>query len=379
MDQDIAFDLKLAQRQAEQNQCNNYEQQFQLGKSFRNQGLNQEAIYYFCETIKLNPTYSPAYISLRYIDLKPKQRLQLINFYQQVLVDYPNLFDALANLAELLTQENKLTEAIALSRQAIYHQTISHNPDLAQVDWQLKKAKAPDFIIIGAGKSGTTSLYKYLGDHPQILLPNKKELRFFDKNFTLGYEWYLAQFPSLTDQSQWLTGEASPSYLFMPHAAQRLKDFAPNSKLILMLRNPVERSISDYYQNLKIGGSNQALEQVITTELQRIKHQTEVELSYGGGILSQSLYYYKLKRWLNIFPKSQLLILKSEDFFAHPGKSLEQVFDFLGLANMQYDNYQQYNVGNYSEISERIQAQLTKFFFPYNQRLSEYLQIDFNW
>jgi tetratricopeptide (TPR) repeat protein len=119
MDQDIDFDLKLAQRQAEQNQCNNYEQQFQLGKSFRNQGLNQEAIYYFCETIKLNPTYSPAYISLRYIDLKPKQRLQLINFYQQVLVDYPNLFDALANLAELLTQENKLTEAIALSRQAI--------------------------------------------------------------------------------------------------------------------------------------------------------------------------------------------------------------------------------------------------------------------
>jgi hypothetical protein len=146
-----------------------------------------------------------------------------------------------------------------------------------------------------------------------------------------------------------------------------------------MLRNPVERSISDYYQNLKIGGSNQALEQVITTELQRIKHQTEVELSYGGGILSQSLYYYKLKRWLNIFPKSQLLILKSEDFFAHPGKSLEQVFDFLGLANMQYDNYQQYNVGNYSEISERIQAQLTKFFSPYNQQLSEYLQRDFNW
>ncbi|MGL6341698.1 MAG: sulfotransferase domain-containing protein, partial [Waterburya sp.] len=331
------------------------------------------------ETLKLNPTYSPAYIALRYIDLKSEQRLQLINFYQEILVNYPNLSDALANLAELLTQENKISEAIALSRQAIYHQTISHNPALAQLKWQLPKEKAPDFIIIGAGKSGTTSLYKYLGYHPQILLPNKKELRFFDKNFTLGYEWYLAQFPALTDQSQWLTGEASPSYFFMPHVAQRIKDFAPNIKLIVMLRNPVERSISDYYQNQKTGNNSQSLEQVIATEVQRIKQKTEVELSYGGGILFQSLYYYKLKRWLNIFPKNQLLIIKSEDFFANPGKSMEQVFDFLGLANIQHHNYQKYNVGDYSEIPEPIKEQLTKFFSPYNQQLSEYLQRDFNW
>jgi tetratricopeptide (TPR) repeat protein len=379
MNQDIARYLKLAQGQTESNKLNNYQEQFQLGKSFRNQGLNQEAIYYFCETIKLNPTYSPAYISLRYIDLKPKKRLQLIDFYQQILVNYPNLSDALANLAELLTQENKMSEAIALSRQAVYHKTISHYPDLAQVDWQFKKEKAPDFIIIGAGKSGTTSLYKYLGYHPQILLSNKKELRFFDKNFTLGYEWYLAQFPTITDQSQWLTGEASPSYLFMAHAAQRIKDLAPNIKLIVMLRNPVERSISDYYQNQKTGCNNQTLEQAIATEIQRIKQQTEVELSYGSGILSQSLYYYKLKRWLKIFPKSQLLIIKSEVFFANPGKSMEQVLDFLGLANTQHHNYQKYNVGDYSEISEAIKEQLAKFFSPYNQQLSEYLQMDFNW
>ncbi|MGL5796372.1 MAG: sulfotransferase domain-containing protein, partial [Waterburya sp.] len=299
MDQDIARDLKLVQVKVESNKLDNYQEQFRLGKSFRHQGLNQEAIYYFCETIKLNPTYSPAYISLRYIDLKPKQRLQLINFYQQVLVNYPNLFDALANLAELLTQENKVLEAIALFRQAIYYKTISHYPALAQLKWQMPKEKAPDFIIIGAGKSGTTSLYKYLEYHPQILLPNKKELRFFDKNFILGHEWYLAQFPTLTDQSQGLTGEASPSYLFMPHAAQRIKDFAPNIKLIVMLRNPVERFISDYYQNQKTGNNSQSLEQVITTEVKRIKQQTEDELSYGGGILSQSFYYYKLKRWLN--------------------------------------------------------------------------------
>jgi hypothetical protein len=373
MDQDIARYFKLAPGQAE-----SYEQQFQLGKSFRNQGLNQKAIYYFCETLKLNPTYIPAYIALRYINLKPEQRLQLIDFYGQILVDYPHLFEALTNLSELLTQDN-LPEAIALSRQAIYYKTIEHNPNLAQIEWKLQKAKAPDFIIIGAGKSGTTSLYKYLGDHPQILLPNKKELRFFDKNFTLGYDWYLAQFPTLADQSQWLTGEASPSYFFMPHAAQRIKDFTPKIKLIVMLRNPVERSISDYYQNQKTGCNNQTLEQAIATEFQRVQQQSEVELSYRGGIIAQSLYYYKLRRWLNIFPKSQVLILSSEVFFANPDKSMEQVFEFLGLTKIQYKDYQKYNVGDYPEVSEKLRKQLTNFFTPYNQQLSKYLQMDFNW
>lgn len=112
--------------------------------------------------------------------------------------------------------------------------------------------KAPNFIIIGASKCGTTFLYKYLNYHPQILLANKKELRFFDEHFQRGHEWYLAQFPSFGDRSELLTGEASPSYLFSHHVAQRIKDFASQTKLFVMLRNPVERTIYNYYQNKKL-------------------------------------------------------------------------------------------------------------------------------
>ena len=366
-------------RQAVKLKPKDYKLQFQLGKSFRNQGLNQEAITCFCRTIQLNPSYTPAYISLRYIDLEPEWRERLIDFYRQILVDRPNLPDALANLAEAITCQDNFAEAIAISRQAIYTKTINKNPHFAQAHWQPKKEKAPDFIIIGAGKCGTTSLYNYLGYHPQILLPNKKELRFFDKNFSYGYEWYLAQFPTITDRPDLLTGEASPSYLFLPHVAQRMRDFAPHIKLIVMLRNPVERSISDYYQNQKTGRNHKTLEEVIREEIQRFGQKTETQLSYRGSPLLQSLYYYKLKRWMKIFPRNQFLILKSEDFFANLPHSMQQVFEFLDLPNIQNNHYQKYNVGAYPQVKDDIREQLTKFFTPHNQRLEEYLQMDFNW
>ena len=353
--------------------------QFRLGKYFRNRGLIEEAITCFCRTLKLNPHYSPAYISLRYIELEPEWREYLINFYQQILAEHPAIPEALANLAEVLTEGGNLTKAIAYSRQAIYTKTIRENPHLARINWQPKKTKPPEFIIIGAGKCGTTSLYKYLSTHPQILLSNKKELRFFDQNFARGREWYLAQFPTICDRPELLTGEASPSYLFLPHVAQRIKNFAPKTKLIVMLRAPVARSISDYYQNQKSGRQNQTLEEAIGQEISRLNRQTEQQLSYGGGLLSQSLYYYKLKRWMKIFPRHQFLILKSENFFAQPATSMQQVYEFLELRNIQTDNYQIYNTGSYPKASEAVEKQLQNFFIIHNQRLEEFLQMDFNW
>lgn len=355
--------------------------QFQLGKSFRNQGLNKEAITCFCRTIKLDPHYIPAYISLSYIKLEPEWLERLVSFYRQILIEHPNIPEALANLAEILAEQDNLTEAIAFSRQAIYTKTIRDNPHLAEINWQPKKIKAPDFIIIGAGKCGTTSLYKYLDRHPQIFLPNKKELRFFDKNFNYGWEWYLSQFPSICDRPDLFTGEASPSYLFLPHVAQRIKDFAPQTKLIVMLRNPVDRSISNYYQNKKAGQQYKTLAATIQQEILRLDRKTEQQLSYGSGLLSQSLYFYKLKRWMKIFPKDRFLILISEKFFANPATSLQQVFKFLDLPNIPipHDNYQKYNTGSYPQASDAIRTQLKDFFSVHNQRLENYLQMNFNW
>ncbi len=364
-------------RQAVELDPKDHELQFRLGKSLRNQGLTEEAVECFCRAIKLNPNYTFAYISLRYTKLEPKQRDRLIDFYQQILIDHSQQPDALANLADLLATQGNIAEAIAFSRQAIQIKTIKENPQFAGFDWQIKK-KAPDFIIIG-GKSGTTSLYRYLGDRQQILLPNKKELRFFDRDFDYGYEWYLAQFPGIGDRVDLLTGEASPSYFFSPHVAQRIKNLASQTKLIVLLRNPVERTISDYYHNQKAENNSLTLEQLINSEITRLEQKSEQELSYGGGLLSQSLYYYKLKRWLNIFPRNQFLILKSEDLFTNSSILMRKVLDFLNLPNMHKHDYQKHNAGFYSQVKSNLKSKLKSYFKPHNQRLEEYLNMNFNW
>ena len=365
-------------RQASTLNCSDYRLQFKLGKSFSNHGLTKEAMVCFCRTIELNPDFIPAYISLRYLEIEPEWQEHLVNFYRKIFLARPDLPEVLVNLAELLAEQNELAEAIAISRQAVDARTVREYPQLSKIDRQLE-ISAPDFIIIGAAKCGTTSLYKYLSYHPQILLPNKKELRFFDKNFQRGYEWYLAQFPRIGDRPELLTGEASPSYLFSPHVAQRIKDFAPKSKLIVMLRNPVERSISNYYQNQKTGCHQKTLPEAIEREIVNLSQKTAQQLSYGGGLLSQSLYYYKLKRWMKILPRHQFLILNSEKFFTAPATSLQQVFKFLELPDIQNDRYQKYNAGSYPHASDAIEKQLKNFFAIHNRRLEEFLQMNFDW
>ncbi|MEM7758739.1 MAG: tetratricopeptide repeat protein [Cyanobacteria bacterium P01_A01_bin.40] len=351
---------------------------FQIGTSLRNQGLIAESITCFCRAIELNPNYTLPYTPLKYLKLEPEQKNRLLDFYHQILRDRPQQPDLLANLADLLAEKGDLNQAIAYSRQAIQFKTIQVRPQLADADWKLKQ-QPPDFIIIGAGKSGTTSLYKYLGTHPQILLPNKKELRFFDRNFNYGYQWYLAQFPALCDRQEWFTGEASPSYFFLPHVAQRISDFAPQTKLIVMLRNPVERTISDYYQNQQSGANYASLEDTISQEIANLNQKSESELAYGGSILSQSLYYYKVKRWMQIFPKNQFLIINSNSFFINPTESMKQVFKFLNLPNIPNRGYQKHNVGAYPPADSEIELQLSRFFAPHNQKLAEYLDMNFDW
>ena len=365
-------------RQAVQLNPQDYKLQYQLGQSFRNQSLIVESIGCFCRAIELNYNYALAYIALRYTKLDSAQKKRLIDFYQQILIDRPHQPEALANLAELLAESDNLADAITFSRQAVQAKVVRDNSNLAQADWKFKQ-KAPDFIIIGAGKSGTTSLYRYLGRHPQILLPNKKELRFFDRNFERGYQWYLAQFPGICDREDWLTGEASPSYFFTPHTAQRLYNFAPQTKIIVMLRNPAERAISGYYQNRKLGIDRRTLAATVEGEIANIQSKSEAELAYGGSIITEGLYYYKLQRWLKIFPRQQFLIIKSEDFFANPGALVATTCNFIGLPVAANHKYLKHNAGSYPQVALEIKQQLQDFYRLHNQRLADFLGKDFNW
>lgn len=356
---------------------------YQLAKVLRKKSRYNEAIDCYLKTLELEPEFQLAYIDLQYTRIESDVQLEkIISFYRQVIKE-KDLPIAWGNLGDALTEQGKIEEAIKCYRTSSYKQTVATNPHLAKIQWKEKKELPPDFIIIGGGKCGTTSLYQYLGNHPRMLLPHKKELNFFTKNFQYGVNWYLAQFPAITDRPKFLTGEASTSYLDLPMAAKRIFQLFPEIKLIVLLRNPRERAVSWHYQVRNLGIEQKPLATAIAEEMEFIEELSESELMKMGrkppNNLLGSLYIYKLRRWLKLFKREQLLILQSEELYNNPAQVMEQVFNFLGMQPHQEIEYTKYNTGDYPEISEELKQKLSEYFRPYNQKLEEEIGVKFNW
>lgn len=244
----------------------------------------------------------------------------------------------------------------------------------------------PDFIIIGAQKCGTTSLYQYLIQHPQVVPASQKEVHFFDLNFAQGVDWYRQQFKPISQG--FITGEASPYYIFHPLVAKRIYKLFPQVKLIALLRNPVERAISHYYHEVRLGCEKLGLLDAIAQEPARLKGETpkmladETYYSYNHQhytYLSRGIYVEQLKHWMQFFPKEQLLVLPSEELYNQPNQVLNQVLEFLQLPSYQLTQYDKYNSGEYPAVTPEIRQQLQTYFQPYNQQLEELLGVKFPW
>ena len=248
--------------------------------------------------------------------------------------------------------------------------------------------KPPDFIIIGAQKGGTTSLYNYLIQHPQIAPAAQKEVHYFDLNFHQSPDWYCAQFPQPENGSHKITGEASPYYIFHPHVPQRIYDICPQVKIIALLRNPVQRAISHYYYYIKIGYESLSLESAIASEPERLKGEIEKLLANPNyysykhqhySYLSRGIYADQLPAWMKLFPKSQISILKSEDLYSNPSEIFNTVLEFLELPPQQLQTYDKYNATEYPPISDTVYQQLKAYFRSHNQRLAQLCDRDFGW
>lgn len=249
----------------------------------------------------------------------------------------------------------------------------------------------PSFLIIGAKKCGTTSLFSYLSEHPNVGAPTGKEISYFNIHFAKGILWYKSFFPmSLPGfKSQHLmTGEATAGYICHPEAPKRITETLPQVKLIALLRNPVDRAYSHYHHTKRIGREELSFEDALEQEEFRVE-QIETrshELgsnhhgAYNYTYLSSGLYAEQLKNWFNLFDKQQLLILKSEDFFSNPGKIFKQVLDFLNLPNWEPKQYKQYNSNSYPKMIEpTTRKHLVEYFKPHNQRLYQLLGVNFDW
>jgi sulfotransferase family protein len=255
----------------------------------------------------------------------------------------------------------------------------------------------PDYLIIGAQRAGTTSLHRYLVQHPGVrTMLRTKGVHFFDTAYGRGISWYAARFP--TKAYAWYvarrhgvelrTGEASPYYLFHPHVPRRVAEHLPQVKLIALLRDPVQRAYSHYQHEVARGFETLSFEEAIEAEPARLATETErmaADPLYNSfahqhhSYLARGRYAEQLDRWRSFFADEQLLVLSSERFFAEPERTFARVLDFLGLPAFTPDAYERHNAHDYRQMGAEVRARLVEHYREPNRRLYEWLGDDLGW
>lgn len=243
----------------------------------------------------------------------------------------------------------------------------------------------PSFIIIGEARCGTTSLFNYICQNSKVIQPHKKEIHFFDYKFDKKKSWYKSFFPFVKEGK--ITGEATPYYFSHPKAASRLKEMYPDIKLILLLRNPIDRAISSFYKQRDLKIENiESIEEAIDLEQERIKNSMDNMLKNNDydfnhknyAYVNRGLYYDNLKRWQSLFDKDQMLIFEFDELYGNIEVSYDRVISFLGL-DKEERSFKHFNKGTYNNVDVEFRAKLGNFFEESNQKLYKLLKSNYNW
>jgi len=248
----------------------------------------------------------------------------------------------------------------------------------------------PDFIIIGASKCGTTSLYDYLTSHPLVLPAAAKEVHFFDdlRNFDRGQRWYRSWFPRQStldtaakgfDVERAICGESTPIYLAHQKAPARIAATVPTARLIVLLRNPVERAWSQYRMFQPWMNTDEDFGTAVRAEADRLpggfsmlEDRQSRHLFVASSLATRGRYAEQLAWWFAEFPRHQLLMLRSEDLFADPENTFGRVCEFLGLPSVHRSHFAVRNQGaNTDEIDPEVRAYLEEYFAEPNAELAE--------
>jgi hypothetical protein len=179
------------------------------------------------------------------------------------------------------------------------------------------RGSLPNLVVIGAMKSGTTSLHKYLDLHPHISMSARKELHFFDENWERGVDWYRTHF----DEAAPVRGESCPNYTKFPQhrgVAERIHHVVPEAKLIYLVRDPIERVVSHYVDSCAFGRINVSFVDALATE-------------HGEHMLNCSRYALQLEQYTPYFDRERVLIVEAEALRDRREATLNRVFAFLGL------------------------------------------------
>ncbi|NOY98542.1 MAG: sulfotransferase domain-containing protein [Chloroflexi bacterium] len=194
----------------------------------------------------------------------------------------------------------------------------------------------PNFLIIGSQKAGTTTLHRVLRQHPQIYMPETKEINFFfkDELYRRGAEFYARYFAEAADEP--LRGEASPGYICHPDAPARIHALLPDAKLILTVREPIRRALSQYWDNRRHLSEPHTFAQAVDLYL------GDEYVPGQKGYFSRGTYMRYIRNYLAHFPRRQLLVLVFEEMLAEPRAFYRRIFEFLGVdPDFESDDFSQ--------------------------------------
>lgn len=274
---------------------------------------------------------------------------------------------------------------------------ISETRRLLQPQMWYRRATAarrslPGFLVAGAAKSGTTSLWAYLSEHPDVRAPWTKEMSFFDVNFARGLNWYRMHFPlhRPTDSGAVvMTGESSAYYMFHPLAPRRIAETLPDVRIILLLRNPVDRAFSHYQMNFRRRNEDLSFEDAIKAEPERLAGEHERILADPNyysfhhdkhSYLARGRYVEQIRVWQSLFPPERLLIEESSELFRNTPAVFDRVVDFLGLRRWRPPVFTNRFPGQYRDrMNDSTRAQLVEYFQPFNSQLFQLLGRQFQW
>jgi hypothetical protein len=256
----------------------------------------------------------------------------------------------------------------------------------------------PSFLIVGAQRCGTTSMSRTLGEHPAVFpAVLQEEVHYFDNAYRRGRAWYRCHFPLLATARRTtrpaglspVTFESSPYYMFHPWAPERIARDLPGVRLIVLLRNPVERAYSAHAHEAAHGFEDEPFERALELESARLDGQAErlaADPSYFSyshqhhAYRARGQYAEQLERLEKHFGRERLHVVDSGDFFADPKTAYDEVLSFLGLPNRGYPDFRQRNARPRSApMPASVRSSLEEHYRPHDEALAAWLGREPSW
>lgn len=254
----------------------------------------------------------------------------------------------------------------------------------------------PEFLIVGGQRCGTTSLFKTLAQHPAVARPFVfKGIHYFDMHYDKSASWYRGHFPiSATSTLRRLgrpgpiTGESSPFYGFHPLAPTRIEQDLPGVRLIMLLRDPVERAYSAHSHELARGFETEPFERALELEEERTRGERERMLADPSYVsfdfqhhayLGRGRYIEAIDEIERIFGKGRLHVVDSHEFFTQPESTFQGVLDFLGLERAPRIRFEKHNARSRNPMDPALRARLLAQFDESDARLAEWWGRPLSW